>query len=81
MTNSSNIKLVVASTDPKASLADYLRNKNINADSVANVRPGDLKVPGTPFLILVDDDGRVARIWRGRLSSTQEKEVLSLFLT
>jgi hypothetical protein len=43
-----------------------------------DVRGGDLDrlgVVGTPTLILVGSDGRIARVWSGKLSQRQEDEV------
>ena len=36
------------------------------------------KIPGTPTLILVDENGRVSSSWAGKLSAADEKLVLSM---
>lgn len=70
-------RLVVVSTDPVASTSAVLQAGNIRADSVQQVAPGALKIPGTPYLVLVDRSGTVRRTWRGMLSSTGETDVFA----
>ena len=72
----SGVRLVVASTDVSESLASFLKSKEIRVDHISNVQAGDLKVPGTPALLLIDRSGKVAKVWRGRLAERQQKEVL-----
>ena len=71
------IRLVVASTDSPGSMSSYLESNAIQADGVVTVGPGTLKVPGTPFLLLVDAAGKVKQIWRGKLGAAQEREVFA----
>lgn len=70
-----NVKVVVASSDPTTQMSAYLNRNEIRTDRVANVKPGDLKVPGTPFLMLLDRHGVVLNLWRGQIPTAQEKEV------
>ena len=69
---------MVASTDSAASLPDYLKAQGVKVDQIAHVEPGALKVPGTPALLLIDSNGKLKRIWRGKLASAQETEVLTV---
>jgi hypothetical protein len=72
------VRVVVASTDAPSALSAYLKANDILVDQVAEVQPGALKVPGTPFLMLVDAKGAVTQLWRGKLRVKQEQEVISL---
>jgi hypothetical protein len=71
------IRVVVVSTDSPGSMSAYLRSNAIQADRVVTVRPGILKVPGTPSLLLVDGTGKVKQMWRGKLGAAQEREVFA----
>jgi hypothetical protein len=55
----------------------YLNELDVTVDEVKQVSFESLKVGGTPTLILVDSAGVVERVWLGKLSFTQEAEVLS----
>ena len=35
-----------------------------------------IKIPGTPTLLLVDNNGKVLNVWVGKLDDRHEKEVL-----
>lgn len=72
-------RLVVMSTDSVPAMSAYLKANDIQVDHVAAYRAGDLKIPGTPFLVLVDRAGTVKRVWRGKLATSQEREVFALF--
>ena len=68
---------MVASTDTASSLSEYLSSHHVLADNVVHVEPGELRVPGTPFLFLVDQDGTVKRVWRGKLAASGERDVFA----
>jgi hypothetical protein len=72
-------RLVVMSTDSVPAMSAYLKANDIQVDHVAAYRAGDLKIPGTPFLFLVDRAGIVKSVWRGKLATSQEREVFALF--
>ena len=74
--NRQDLRVVVVSTDTSTLMSAYLRASDIAADDVVHIEPGALKVPGTPFLFLVNDHGIVERVWRGKLGAAQEQEVL-----
>jgi hypothetical protein len=69
-------QLTVVSTDSQSALIAYLQANGVMVDHVVSTRPGDLKIPGTPHLLLVDTNGIVRRVWRGRLAAEQEQEVI-----
>jgi thioredoxin-related protein len=45
-------------------------------DNMVNVDFAAIKVPGTPTLMLVDNNGKVLNVWVGKLNSDGEQEVL-----
>lgn len=52
---------------------EYLRNSGIQVESVVRADLVDLKIPGTPALLLVDERGVVKKFWRGMLQSEKEE--------
>ncbi|MDX6692656.1 MAG: Redoxin [Blastocatellia bacterium] len=55
----------------------YLANLGINISEVKQAAPGSAGASGTPTLILVDAQGVVKQSWVGKLSATEESEVLT----
>lgn len=70
-------RVVVVSTDAEQALGEYLTRNGVTVDSVVSIRPGQLKIPGTPHLLLVGPDGLVRGVWRGKLAAAQEAEVFT----
>jgi thioredoxin-related protein len=60
------------STEQK-NLADH----GIQPDAVVHVDFAKIKVPGTPTLLLVNDQGKVLDVWVGKLDASREREVLA----
>lgn len=69
------LQVTVVSTDAQAALSTYLKANGVEVDHIVSIRPGALKIPGTPLLLVVDSQGVVQRVWRGRLAADQEREV------
>lgn len=69
-------RIVVVSTDPLERMSAYLGAAGVQVSHLAGVTPGQLRVPGTPMLLLVDNTGVVREVWRGKLNRAQEVEVL-----
>lgn len=68
--------LVGVCNDTSEACADYFKKSDVEADRTFGVASTDLKVAGTPTIILVDRNGVVRSIWRGKLSRRQELEVI-----
>ena len=68
--------LVGLCNDTSQGCAAYFRKSAVETDRTFGVAPTHLKVAGTPTIILVDRNGLVRSVWRGKLSRTQELEVI-----
>lgn len=56
---------------------DYVEKLGVNFDAIRKVSFDTLKIPSTPTIVVVDQDGTVLSVWRGKLSSEKEQEFLS----
>ncbi len=56
---------------------DYVEKLDVNFDAVRKVSFDTLKIPSTPTIVVVNKDGTVLSVWRGKLSSEKEREFLS----
>lgn len=70
-------QIVVATSPDDRAIIDYLATERVNPDTVVFVEPGTLPVPGTPTLLLVDDQGLITHAWVGLLDDYREAEVIS----
>jgi hypothetical protein len=74
------IQFVGVTIDPLAVGSSYLTTHRLHLSKVVATTRASLRAGGTPTLLLVDRSGRIKRIWIGRLSADQEREVLDDFL-
>jgi hypothetical protein len=70
------VQLAVLSTDSVPTSLAYLRRHAVEIQTIAAVQAGTLKVSGTPTLLLIDRQGSVKRVWRGKLTPAAEAKVL-----
>lgn len=77
---SRSIRLVAVGLEDIDETSAYLFRNGVQVDDIVATRTSmkDLKIRGTPTLILANADGKVERVWSGRLRPQQETEVLSL---
>ena len=59
-----------------AASQSYLASEGVTVDEVRQAQLSDLRVDGTPTLVIVDGNGIVKKVWYGKLPSNKEKEVL-----
>jgi hypothetical protein len=59
----------------------YLDTNGVAISEVRQERPGEIRVPGTPALIIVDSAGAVVESWVGKLPPEKEEEVLKRLLS
>jgi hypothetical protein len=70
--------LAVVTTDDRATAQRYLDENQLPIAQVASVpadRRTDLRIPGTPTLILVDGHRTIQKMWLGRLDAAGEADV------
>jgi len=54
----------------------YLTDEGVIVDEIRQVPLADLRVDGTPTLVIIDSSGVVKKVWVGKLPSNKEKEVI-----
>ena len=69
-------RLIAVLPDPVEDSQRYLDQMGVKVTAVRSVPLSRLRVSGTPTLILADKSGVVSRVWVGKLSTTQEQEVI-----
>lgn len=74
----SGVKFIAAvpTEDSKAPESEKFTSAGVTPDSVVHLDFSSIKVPGTPTLMLVDNNGKVLNVWVGKLDDGGEKEVL-----
>ena len=71
-----NFIAAVPAEDMKAEEAQKLATAGAQPDSLVKLDFAAVKVPGTPTLMLLDDDGKVLDVWVGKLDASAQMEVL-----
>jgi hypothetical protein len=66
----------VAGEDMKIQEAQKLAIAGARPDSLVQLDFDAVKVPGTPTLMLIDDEGKVLDVWVGKLDASGQQEVL-----
>ena len=74
--NTADTQMVVAASPDDDAMINYLEAEDINPDTLVFVEPEMVPVPGTPTLLLVDDQGLITHAWVGLLSDDREAEVI-----
>lgn len=63
--------------DNRESGSAFLYHEGIQVDGIFDQPLGNLKISGTPTLLLVDSNGRVAQAWVGQLTAEGESDVIA----
>lgn len=72
-------RLVVIGYEPENILrSHYVGQEGVPFDGVVSVPPGQTRFRGTPTLLLLNAKSVVQKVWRGKLSANEEKEVLAV---
>lgn len=72
------LQLVVAGPEPVPTLNAFLRQYALDVDGVVSVSAGQVRVLGTPTLVLADRNGVVKRVWVGQQGPTGRAQILAL---
>lgn len=75
----SKVKVVAAVGSPEARAAEQeaLTSAGVQVDNMVELDFTSIKVPGTPTVLLVDNQGEVLDVWFGKLDESKEKKVLA----
>jgi hypothetical protein len=63
--------------DSRETGSQFLAANNIGVDGMYSLPLSDIKVSGTPTLLLLDNQGRIEKAWVGQLPAAQENAVLA----
>jgi thioredoxin-related protein len=77
---SSPVKFIAAvpTDEAKTEEAQKFATAGAQPDNLVHLDFNTIKVPGTPTLMLVDNNGKVLNVWVGKLDEGGEKEVLEV---
>jgi hypothetical protein len=76
--SNSPIKLIAIMPQDIDTSTKYLNDLHVSPHQIVQIPLGTIGVTGTPTILVVDKSGLVLKAWRGKLTSTQESEVLNL---
>ncbi len=69
--------LITVFPDDLASVRQLVETQRLAVEAFPGIELSQVKVEGTPTLILVDRQGRVSRIWIGELAAAGQAEVVT----
>ncbi|MGB8771194.1 MAG: hypothetical protein WCC92_16360 [Candidatus Korobacteraceae bacterium] len=69
--------LVAVFPDDASTVQQLVQKEQLPLQALPGVALDRMKVAGTPTLILVDQQGRVSKVWEGELAATGEEEVIA----
>jgi thioredoxin-related protein len=69
-------RLIAVLPQPLADSRNYLDKLGVPVDEIIQAQLSDIRVRGTPTLILIDHNGDVIDYWVGKLSDIKEPEVI-----
>jgi thioredoxin-related protein len=75
--NQTGAHLIAVFPDDPAVVRQVAEAQQLTIEVVPGTELGQVKVQGTPTLMLVDEQGRVSRVWMGELPSAEEAEVIA----
>ena len=75
--NRNDVKLIVLVPQSVTEGKQYLDEIGVGINDIRQVSPSQVKVRGTPTLILVNESGVAVDVWKGKLPPEAEAQVLS----
>jgi hypothetical protein len=75
----SAVKVIAAVPQAEVQTAEQknLADHGVQIDAVVPVDFEKIKIPGTPTVLLVDNQGKVLDVWVGKLDESRQREVLA----
>lgn len=73
-----DVHLIALLPQPVSDGREYMKSLDVPIQDVRQVEMQTLNVRGTPTLVLVDQEGIVRNVWRGKLPAEKESEVMTL---
>jgi len=74
--NQLGVHLVAVFPDDPAVVHQVVETQQLTLEVLPRFELSQVKVQATPTLILVDDQGRVSKVWMGQLPAAKEAEVI-----
>lgn len=71
------VNLVAVFKEDKIFVENFTLKKKLQMETVSNLDFNEIDVSGTPTLILIDNEKKVLAVWKGKLDSSQEDEILN----
>jgi hypothetical protein len=71
-----NVQLVVATLEARERIDAFLRGYEVGVDKVVTLGLEQTALRGTPTLLFVDRQGRIAHMWVGEATANGETEIL-----
>jgi hypothetical protein len=75
--NQIDAHLIAVFPDDPAAVRQVVETQQLAIEVVHGIELGQVKVQGTPTLMLVDEQGRVSKVWIGELPAAAEAEVIA----
>ncbi len=75
--NQIGVHLIAVFPDDPAAVRQVVETQQLTIEVVAAFELGQVKVQATPTLMLVDEQGRVSKVWMGQLPVAEEAEVIA----
>jgi hypothetical protein len=71
------MRIVAVFPDKKDEVDTFIRRNELIMDTIDEADLKSINVSATPTIILVDTNGRISNFWIGKLSESDEQEVLN----
>ena len=75
--NQIDAHLIAVFPDDPAAVRPLVETERLAVEAFSGIELSQVKVEGTPTLILVDLQGRVSKIWIGKLAATGQADVVT----
>jgi len=71
------VHLIAVFPDDPAAVRKVVETQQLTLEVLPGTELGQVKVQATPTLMLVDEQGRVSKVWMGELPAAEEAEVIA----